>query len=475
MKADDGKLLDAKDSKRITPLLFAIARSNLKCVKSLIRHGADINYVRDHPECRFSICCNPEMQTPLITAIGLFRYHYRASSIWKDMFDFLLESGVDIRKPDCDQCTPLLHAANLNAFECIEKLVQNGARVDQPDQKDLPVFYGASLAPSLEAFKCLFHSVVDKNATGTNGCGILYYVAVAGNAAAVRYILSNGLTITNDILTQYDDPGHFQSLTHVDPLIGAIESNKMDVVMILEDNGCQIAKSLYALRSAVRMENMSLLQYLLLKYKYPLNQEYAIHGCSGNNNYITVLTEARSSAVVTILLNHGADPNKKSSKTQYVSPLHRAIKVQKMSTVACLIRSGADINCRSFESNLGNLLPFEVSIFCSSNIYAAKMLLFSGCSCGMFSLKIDQKISSRREFSKFANLLKKWNVQDNSVRSLYQMSRTVILRQLSPAANKKILLLPLPVSILKFLGIPELDDILENYETWEKLCSAYNQ
>ena len=467
IKADDGELLDAKDSERITPLLFAVARGNFKCVKSLVRYGVDINYVRDTSTC--NTIDFPAMLTPLITAIELSEDSSHNSSICRDMFDFLLKNGADVSTPDCEQRTPLMYAANIRAWGCVNKLVQNGARLDHPDRRDLFVLDVMALAPSLEAFKCLFNALVDKNATDRVGRSILYYVVAAGNVVALRYILTHGVTMTNNIPTQYDKEKEHE--LHYDPFILAIEKNNMDVIKILEENGCQMGKSLYALRYAVYAENTNMVRYLLFKYKYPLNQEYVFDNWSGVTTYITVLAEAacRSKAVATMLQEQGADPNKKSSKTQYVSPLHDAISKCDESTVSYLIRSGADINCRSFSGTYRNLLPFESALYGNSSFHAAEMLLISGCSCGSYSLSVDQEIWSNTHYTELVNLLRKWNVQDNNVTSLQQMCRTAILKQLSPAANKKIDELPLPAMIIKFLGIPELDDIADNFKTWNSI------
>ena len=455
IKADDGELLDAKDFKGTTPLLFAVVRNNFKCVKSLIKHGADINYVREHSPSSYGYIYTEF--TPLITAINLFDQPRRTSSMRMDIFNFLLESGADVSKPDCNKRTPLMHAAWIHAFECIEKLVQNGARVDEPDQRDLVVFGDAALAPSLDSFKCLFDSVVDKNATNQDGVSILHFVVSTGNIAAVRYILSHGAMMIKNMPTQYDQPHYWLSLS--DPLRNAITHNRMDIVKLLDENNCEMTKSLYTLRSAVHVKNKYALHYLLSKYKYPLNQEYRFD----SDTYITVLAEACGSTdVVKMLLDHGADPNKKSSKKQYVSPLHTAIIKYDVSTVACLIRSGADINYRSFDSIHGNLLPFEASALYNYRFYAAEMLISSGCSCGTYSLTIDEKIRRSTRFRNLARQLNNWNFTENNVRSLYELCRTVILKQLSPAASKKIGQLPLPKSIIKFIGIPELDDILDN-------------
>ena len=87
---------------------------NHRCVKSLIRNGADINQVAECPDYEFKLT---QYLTPLIDAIVKF-------AINRDIFDFLLESGVDVNLPDCGKRTPLMHAAYAGSVECVEKLLQ---------------------------------------------------------------------------------------------------------------------------------------------------------------------------------------------------------------------------------------------------------------------------------------------------------------------------------------------------------------
>ena len=81
IKADDWELLDAQDSKGITPLLFAVERGNLGCVKILIRNGANINYVNKHS-------AYGSIVTPLIAAIRVFSYSTHKTSIEREIFNF---------------------------------------------------------------------------------------------------------------------------------------------------------------------------------------------------------------------------------------------------------------------------------------------------------------------------------------------------------------------------------------------------
>ena len=59
------------------------------------------------------------------------------------------------------------------------------------------------------------------------------------------------------------------------------------------------------------------------------------------------------------------------------------------------------------------------------------------------------------------DLMEKWHVQENKVIPLEQQCRRMLLNHLSPQADKKIKKLSLPAGVIRYLSIPELDDILD--------------
>ena len=129
--------------------------------------------------------------------------------------------------------------------------------------------------------------------------------------------------------------------------------------------------------------------------------------------------------------------------------------------VACFIRSGADLSIRSYDKVYGNVLLFEAAIL-YHNHCAAEMLLLSGCSCGVYSTqkKLKDAYKMTRKMKKLMNF---WGVRENRVKSLKIMCRTAILNHLSPTTAGQILSkLPLPDCLIRFLGIPELDDIIRH-------------
>ena len=145
-----------------------------------------------------------------------------------------------------------------------------------------------------------------------------------------------------------------------------------------------------------------------------------------------------------------------------------AIRSVHVRLIALLICNGADVNFRSYVYKYGDVLPFEAALlrdyrFDLGVFYVVEMLLVSGCSCGVFSLEEDHKFKTRYIDCEIKNLMMKWNVQENNVKPLMQQCRRVILKHLSPRASKMIEKLPLPQCVIKYLSIPELDDIVARY------------
>ena len=72
-------------------------------------------------------------------------------------------------------------------------------------------------------------------------------------------------------------------------------------------------------------------------------------------------------------------------------------------------------------------------------------------------------------------IMKEWNVYMNNVLPLQQKCRIVILNHLSPQADNKITRLSLPPLLIKYLSIPELDDIIELYKSNKLTDSSGNR
>ena len=257
-----------------------------------------------------------------------------------------------------------------------------------------------------------------------------------------------------------------------DPVMRSIYYNQLEMIKLLDDYGSQTCKSFNALKCAVILRKVEVVSYLLNKYTYPLNMEFI--GCvktysnpSGSKRGYTLLTalklsrdtQSESLRIIKLLLDHGADPAKVMCTARSANASSKAISYRKSNILVWYIRSGVDINFRSYDYIHGRVLPFEASILLGYHD-VADMLLISGCSCGVFSFDNNHMFKNNLK-PEVENLMKEWTVQENNVIPLKQRCRNVILNHLSPRADLKIKKLPLPRCLIKFLNIPELDVILD--------------
>ena len=253
-------------------------------------------------------------------------------------------------------------------------------------------------------------------------------------------------------------------LEQLDPCIAAVQLDMPNVVQLLEQYGCQGFGCFRVLRKAVRGYCINVVQYLLSNYDYPVDTAYSTtNDDSLNFQHQTLLTEAcntHSAIMIWQLLNQGADPKLKTCEKMYPSALVSVIAANHLDVLAYFICGGVDVNLKSYDYQYSSVLPFEAS-FLHSNVYAAEMLLVTGCSCGVFNLEPDHRFKANIK-PELEDLMKEWNLQDNYVIPLEYQNRRAILSQLSPRVDEKIKKLTgtLPPRLVKFISMPELDEIL---------------
>ena len=468
IKSSQETIIDAQDIQRCTALMRAVENANINCVKCLIANRADLNIGSEiYPE---SAASETKSFAPIMKAILMLSCPSKYSSvILTDIFDLLVTAAVDQNKNYFRKYTDfILYALYKDNVNCVKKLINIGAPLDV-------IFSGAFYVWELVArqgdvglLKCMFNRGIDKDTTNQDGASVLFWVVRSGNIEAVRYLLDLGAVIptysSEVCVTQCKDCKENKLILDdgsglKDPCLLAIYKDKVAIVKLLDEYGSQSCKSFIALRCAVKCGSVDVGSYLLNKYRYPLNMEYIIK--DSGKRIFTLLSEHifdRPSQITKLLLDHGADPAKIMCSATSVNAIMAAIECGNFNAIAQYIRCGVDINYRSLDSKYGNILPFEASVLRHQH-YISVMLLISGCSRGMFS---------RRRFMTNPNpdlekLMKEWNVYEDNVTPLKQRCRSVILNHLSPRADVKIGKLPLPQCLTKFLGVPELDNILYEY------------
>ena len=469
--------IDSQDSRRCTAVIYAVQNANINCLRCLIANGANVNI-----ECgKYEQCC------PIIETIQKLGYGYAHTSdnLYADIFDLLLDSGVKVNKSSLEYDTsPITVAVDLQNVYCIKKLINKGADLNTIVPRLRYVWSAIAEMGNVELLECMFDHGIHKDCTDEFGSSVLWCVVGSGNVEAVRYLLDLGVAIPTNTPeareTQcrqckekklvvddiWEDP------INKDPCMRAICDNTLEMVTLLDKHGSQCCKLFNTLRHAVISGNVGVTSYLLNKYTYPLNVEYTNESDqSGCEQGYTLLTELNSThptnsnllQISKLLLDHGADPAKPMCSATSPNANLIAIYYGHLDVLVQYIRSGVNINFRSYDYKYGLVLPFETCVLHGYH-NEAEVLLISGCCYGTLYLGNNHRIKNNLK-PNVEKLMQEWKVQENNVTPLKQRCRSVILNHLYPQADMKIGKLPLPRLLMKFLNFDELDDVIERYKT----------
>ena len=475
IKLSQRTIIDARDSSRCTAVLYAVKNDNINCLKCLIANGADISIADGGFYQHFIPWALPLQWTPIMQAIEKMSNLRYVTVINVKIFNLLLDSGADVNTPsfkDGHFTTPILLALYFRNIYCVKKLITKGARLDIIGNDNRYAWSMIAGLGKVELLKCMFDHGINKDSTDQKGSSILWHVVNSGNIEAVRYLLHLGVNILSYKLEQYKN--NITTVEHLNiyqdhmykyPCVRAVQHNKLEIVKLLEEHGKQCCRSFKVLRHAVIFGSVDVVSYLLNKYTYPLNMEYTKKSMRKKLS-CTLLTECISrprSRIIKLLLDHWADPSKPMSLATSLNAIMAEIVHGSLKVIAQYIRNGVDINLRSYDrSTNNNILPFEASVLRGYH-NVAEILLISGCSCGVFSLDNNHKFKNNLK-PEVEKLMEEWKVHENNVVPLKQRCRCVILKHLSPRADQKIENLPLSGWLIKFLGISEIDDIVDAYK-----------
>ena len=447
-----------------TALLYGVQNANINCVKKLIANGASINVDDGFFFTSSDQTLNPIMETILRLKPDSKYPHSTMTGI----FDILLDALNNINML---HSKVIIYALLEGNVQCVRKMIQKGAslRISINRGRDLCSF--AARMGNVELLKCVFDLGISKNMRTDKGRSVLSCAMSSGNVETIRFLLDITVTVpscippTKRILCKHCGKNNLslnimREKWILDPCKLACEMNMPKVVQLLEEYGHKRFKFVNFLRHAVIHNSVEVVAYLLNNYAYPLNLEYATEYCN-HQHFLKEACFNRTDDVAHLLLDHGAELTVVTCEEKFVSVINAAIEKGHVELVARMIRSGADIRCRSYTWTYEKLLPFETSVECGQ-VYITEILLVSGCPCGVYSMNKDDTLKVKIK-PELRNLLREWNVHENNVTPLKQQCRREVLKQLSPQTEKKVTKPPLPSSLINYLSITELDDIIELY------------
>ncbi|KAI9886886.1 MAG: phosphate system positive regulatory protein pho81 [Watsoniomyces obsoletus] len=156
------------DHDHFTPLIHATVHGQLACVQKLLSYHVRINPSSESDHIPLNLASQhgyteivrlllESSAQILCDAEGLFPQHLVARSGREPQLLLMLRDfGADLNEVDrLNQWTPLFHAASEGHVDCMRTLLENGAKVEILDEKDLSALYYAAWEGHLECMKLL--------------------------------------------------------------------------------------------------------------------------------------------------------------------------------------------------------------------------------------------------------------------------------------------------------------------------------
>lgn len=325
-------------TKGLRPLHYATFVNSKECVQFLINRGASVNQTDD---------------------IGYTPLHICARKGYHNVMKVLTENGAKINfcsedDKDVEESSrslgyltfePLNIAIDHNHVDCVQLLLENGARADN---KYL-MGYEINLVP-LDHLYCL-KLLIDHgaNPNACNRCGIapLMKACREQNVNAVKFLLEHGAD------TEVECPPRFEQKRAIH---FAVQIGNLEITEILLQNGASIHRSenyRYSPLHEAILKGQKEICKLLLKYGSDVNER------TENNATPLMLvcgTEGLKNRrhVLEILLNSGGDVNAFSDRVSYthpyLPPLTEYLKLNEENTdfeiISILIQNGARVSFR---------------------------------------------------------------------------------------------------------------------------------
>ena len=162
------------------PLLRAVERSHIYCVKTLIHAGTDVNSgdhvkplmqaVSDGDDECVKVLLQAGADVNYTDKTGDTALKQEAKKGNDECLKLLVNVGADVNKYNSDGLTALMEAVKMGQTKCVHTFIQAGANVNlKSESDDAPLIMATDLSNAYEILKLLVDAGADVNVTDSDG------------------------------------------------------------------------------------------------------------------------------------------------------------------------------------------------------------------------------------------------------------------------------------------------------------------
>ena len=292
---ENGVDSNTKDKNGNSPLHLAASKSNVEIIKELLKRGANVHATNDNVE------------TPLLCA---------SSYAPREIICLLIQNGASVNVEDCDGATPLHLAIGQRNFSIIEDLLENGAdpnAIDSEHFKPIEDLQLTEYENDEEEEKKVIEALIKYGGNISTPREKLLFDAIGTKKIAiVELLFQNGANIMAE-----SEIGNGSFNTPIWQWVADSEN-------ALTEN-----------KNGQDMEKFEAIAKILIKYGANIEEQEEYAGQ-------TPLHCIRVPAVAKVLISFGANVNARDEND--TTPLHNAVKYEKLELIKLLLQKGAEIN-----------------------------------------------------------------------------------------------------------------------------------
>lgn len=348
---DRGANINHPTNSHRTPILAAASEGQLEIVKLLIERGASVD-VKANDNNALSLAAREghlevvqflKGVSPKLMPAEEDKTNMLINAIDdknEEIFNYLIDEGVDVNKPNNEGWTPLAFAAAEGRLHFVKSLIERGAKINYSGNDGKIPFLEAAREGHLDVVKLFLDEGIKVDAKSEKGTTALSLAAREGHLDVVNHLVSSGAKVNNT------DQRGWAAIHYV------AHERYPEVMKRLIDEGADM--------------------------EMPVSGEWIDMGEEGGRKVLMenwtpliIAVEEEHVETVKVLINAGANLNVKVGKTVFTfkekdmkeisasgkplyvatgwTPLMEAVEKQNVQLVKLLISNGADKNLQTQE------------------------------------------------------------------------------------------------------------------------------